>query len=186
MAQPYSPEEIAHLEKLAETDKYARIWSRYNWWAEKNGYPKRSYETLRRKLYKLGYTLQPTSGRMPIWRWAEILGLAPRTISHWAKKGWLKSEKDGINRLVSEEAFKAFAKKHPDKLTRVDKTTLLWLLDSSKQVEKIKAETPSRIRYKIIDNHMGVTYKSMNQAIKLTHKGERTIRKSPRFTLIAK
>lgn len=114
----WNSEELAHLERFAETLPVCEIARRLN----------RSDSSIRRKLSSLGYSCATQFDNYSILYLAKSLGTSRSVVAGWINSGSLKASRLSQRRWAVKAAdFAQFCRKYPKLVAQFDRETLEWL-----------------------------------------------------------
>lgn len=166
----WQKEELAYLEKLANTLPLQLITNKINNWNKgKGNNVERTMTAVKVKLKRLGYGTTPTENYLSGHEWTRQLGLKSYRVQGWVRHLGLKSIKISRNkRAISILAMKEFATQKPHLFSAINPDILIYYFgeDLTNVILNAKDKCPDFLNQKkpIQRKDNGVIYPSIREA----------------------
>lgn len=145
IGHPWSPEELEKIELLAGSHPIAEVRKRYNAWAQRNGYSRRSVQAIYKAAHAVAGTARPTVDGWSLSELAAALGITADRLYDWRKKGYIPRRKSGGRTVVYRSDLLAIARERPHLLGGIDVDSLHWLLEDRDWAEAIARDYPEML-----------------------------------------
>lgn len=141
----WSDAEIQQWADIVGESPFPLAVRRWNRWAEAQGLPKRSRDSLRHKAKQLGISTLPCLGDwVTIGEIRRLAGRNRTTIQQWVEKGWITRYMHGIASAVRREDLRRMAREHPVALGGCDRGALVQLLEDEALADAVLRRYPRR------------------------------------------
>jgi hypothetical protein len=148
MSSAWSAAEIKRLEALAGEAPFPMVVTSYLRWAERNGYPRRSYDAIWKAAHIRGMAVLPIGHYLLLSDIARILRRRTGAVWGWVERGELAtvrwSTKARSFHAASRDALREFAARHPERLGGCHVDALEELLEDRDLAESIAERFPQR------------------------------------------
>lgn len=178
----WTDEELYILQGCVGEVPWPMITSRYNHEATRQGYPKRTWASIKHKCNYLKLS------RVCIGEWikatviGKTLGVSTSTVGRWIHGGKLEARqfkvgKKGSAFYVKREWLRKFARKNPRLFGGLDKCTLYSLLDSELLANELTEVLipPSTMQVSVMCVETGKKFQSLRQASEVAFISRRRI-----------
>jgi hypothetical protein len=142
----WSPEEVAKVEELAENVPHMQIVRRYNNWADKNGYPSRTFAAIVRICVLQGVSTIPSGDYVTTGYIADVLGISVRGPQQWLARGvvaFTRGHPTGP-RYVRRVDLRRLAMERPHLFAGVSAERLAALIEDAELAQQVAAAYPVR------------------------------------------
>lgn len=180
----WSEAELQEWQDLVGELPFPMAVRRWNRWAEAQGLPKRSRDSLRHKAKELRLSTLPQLGDwVTIGDVKRLTGRDRTTVSQWVAKGWIKRYYHGIASAVRRKELRRLAREHPVALSGCDRGDLVQLLEDEELADAVVRQFPRRYQSKchgqaVICETLGRRFRSYAEAGRALHMDRHTIRRA--------
>jgi len=143
-----APEVERLLELVGETP-FVHVCREWNRWANKEGIPNRSPQSIRKKLTGLGESTVCLGRWVRLGDVAHLLGKDRSTIQKWANAGWVSYIVYGHQSCILRADLRRLARERPILFAGCDRQGLVQLLEDEDLAESILAAYPQRYQSSI-------------------------------------
>lgn len=141
----WSEAELQQWQDLVGESPFPLAVRRWNRWAEAQGLPRRSRDSLRHKAKQMGISTLPVLGDwVTIGQIKRLTGRDRTTINQWIEKGWITRYRHGIASAVRREDLRRMAREHPVALGGCDRGDLVQLLEDEQLADAVLRRHPRR------------------------------------------
>lgn len=126
--RPWTTEEIDILYKMTSSHSIPSILEKVNELAEDRGWHQRNYESVKRKLNRLGLSTKATIDNVSLHFFARQLGVDISRVRHWLKRG-MPTTKIGGLRTVNIGKFRKWASGNEYYISGLSISVLEWLFE---------------------------------------------------------
>lgn len=137
----WQPAELDYLRDLVGDYPLSWIVKDYNRWAERNGRPTRTKQSIQKAiLLKLNHTTVPCGEWLSTYDVGKLVGRSQDAIYIWIKREWICRDHrryDGNGYLICRRGLRQLARDRPDLLKHLNREQLFNLLEDESVVEHV-------------------------------------------------
>ena len=140
----WTPPEIEKLLELAGDLPFASLVREWNRWAKLHDMPRRSSQSIRKKLTALGESTCTYGAWIRLGDVAALLGKDRSTIGLWARRGLVKYHRAASQSCILRADLKRLARRKPQLFAGCPRAGLVQLLEEEELADSILSAYPER------------------------------------------